>query len=80
MARKPNQVQMFAEQTNGVRLSMHEKLCAERMKNILKALEETQKEVKSLRSDVMKGKGALSIFLFLGTMIAGCVGFFQFGD
>ena len=35
MARKKsNPVQMYAEQTTGVRLSSHEKLCAERMKQI----------------------------------------------
>ena len=33
--KKLNQVQMYAEQTTGVRLSSHEKLCAFRMKTIL---------------------------------------------
>jgi len=58
MARKKlNQVQMYAEQTTGVRLSSHEKLCAERMNNILKSIEEMRKEIKSLRTDVAMGKG-----------------------
>ena len=68
----------FADVATGVRLSSHEKLCAERMSNILKALEDTRKEVKDLRQDVSKGKGAISVLVFLGTIIISCIGFFQF--
>mgnify|MGYP001213531408 CR=1 FL=1 len=79
MARKKlNQVQMYAEQTTGVRLSSHEKLCAERMNNILKTLEEMKKEVKSLRQDVSMGKGGLRVILAIGTLVVGIIGFFQF--
>jgi hypothetical protein len=81
MARKKlNQVQMYAEQTTGVRLSSHEKLCAFRMKELQDSIKELSIEVKSLRQDVLKGKGAISVLVFLGTMIAGIVGYFQFGD
>jgi hypothetical protein len=81
MARqKLNQVQMYAEQTTGVRLSSHEKLCAFRMKELQDSIKELSIEVKSLRQDVLKGKGAISVLVFLGTMIAGIVGYFQFGD
>ena len=49
MARKKlNPVQMFAEQTTGVRLSSHEKLCAYRMKEIQDSITELHKEVKEL--------------------------------
>ena len=68
----------FADVATGVRLSSHEKLCAERMNNILKSIEEMKKEVKSLRQDVSKGKGAISVLVFLGTVILSCIGFFQF--
>ena len=64
--KKLNQVQMYAEQTTGVRLSSHEKLCAERMNNILKTLEEMKQEVKSLRTDVSMGKGGLKVILTIG--------------
>ena len=81
MARKKlNQVQMYAEQTTGVRLSSHEKLCAFRMKELQDSIKELSIEVKSLRKDVLQGKGAISVLVFLGTMIAGVVGYFQFGD
>ena len=76
--KKLNQVQMYAEQTTGVRLSSHEKLCAERMNNILKTLEEMKREVKSLRTDVAMGKGGLKVILAIGTLVVGIIGFFQF--
>jgi len=62
----------------GVRLSSHEKLCAERMNNILKTLEEMKREVKSLRQDVSMGKGGLKVILAIGTLVVGIIGFFQF--
>lgn len=68
---------MLAEQATGVRLSAHEKLCAERMKQIQEAIKDLNKEVKSLRVEVSKGKGAISVLVFLGTVIAGIIGFFQ---
>ena len=60
----------------GLRLSSHEKVCAERMKTLFNSIEELKVEVKSLRNDVSKGKGAISVLVFFGTMIAGIVGFF----
>ncbi len=78
--KKLNQVQMYAEQTTGVRLSSHEKLCAYRMKEIQNSIKELSLEVKSLRQDVLKGKGAISVLLILGSFVAGVIGFFQFSD
>ena len=68
----------FSEVATGVRLSSHEKLCAERMNNILKSIDEMKKEIKSLRQDVSMGKGGLKVILALGTLIVGIIGFFQF--
>jgi len=68
----------YADVATGVRLSSHEKLCAERMNNILKTLEEMKKEVKSLRQDVSMGKGGLRVILAVGTLVVGIIGFFQF--
>ena len=70
----------YADVATGVRLSSHEKLCAYRMKEIQDSIKELSIEVKSLRQDVLKGKGAISVLIFLGTMIAGAIGFFQFSD
>ncbi len=68
----------YADVATGVRLSSHEKLCAERMNNILKSIEEMRKEIKSLRTDVAMGKGGLRVILAVGTLVAGIIGYFTF--
>ena len=78
MARKKITPKEFSEVATGVRLSSHEKLCAERMNNILKTLEEMKREVKSLRTDVSMGKGGLKVILTIGTLIVGLIGYFNF--
>ena len=78
MVKKKITPKEYSEVATGVRLSSHEKLCAERMNNILKTLEEMKREVKSLRTDVAMGKGGLKVILAVGTLIVGIIGFFQF--
>ena len=68
----------YAEVSAGVRLSSHEKLCAERMKHIQESIKELSKEVKSLRTEVSKGKGAVAVLVFIGTLVASIVGFLNF--
>ena len=68
----------YADVATGVRLSSHEKLCAERMKALQEAISELRKEVKSLRQDVSRGKGMVQVLVFLGTVIATVIGVFQF--
>ena len=75
MPRK-NNLKQFADEATGVRLSSHEKLCAERMKVLNESINELKKEVKLLRTDVSKGKGAISVLVFFGTLLAGVIGFF----
>jgi len=77
MPRKKLTPREYSDISAGVRLSSHEKLCAERMKNIQESIKELSKEVKSLRTEVSKGKGAISVLVFLGTLIVGLVGFFK---
>ena len=78
MPRKKIAPKDYAEVSAGVRLSSHEKLCAERMKTLNESINELKREVKSLRQDVSKGKGAISVLVFLGTLLVGVIGFFQF--
>jgi len=78
MPRKKITPKEFSEVATGVRLSSHEKLCAERMTNILKSIEEMKKEIKSLRQDVSMGKGGLKVILAIGTCVVGLIGFFKF--
>jgi len=78
MARKKVSPKQFAEMATGVRLSSHEKLCAERMKQIQTSINELNKEVKALRTDVSTGKGMVKVIVFLGTIIGTLIGIFQF--
>ena len=77
MARKKITPKEFVEQATGVRLSAHEKLCAERMQILHVAIDELKTEVKSLRQDVSKGKGAISVLVFLGGIIGVILGYFN---
>ena len=75
MARKKITPSKYAELSAGVRLSSHGKLCAERMKTLNDSINELKREVKSLRQDVSKGKGAVAVLVFIGTLVASIVGF-----
>ena len=68
----------LVNQQVGIRLSSHEKLCAERMKNIQDSIKELNKEVRLLRNEVSTGKGIVKVLVFLGTLAATIIGFFQF--
>jgi hypothetical protein len=78
MPRKKITPSQIAEQATGVRLSSHEKLCAERMKTLNESINELKREVKSLRQDVSMGQGGLKVILAIGTLLVGIIGFFQF--
>ena len=78
MPRKKITPREYADVAAGVRLSAHEKLCAERMKLIHDSIKDLQKEVKSLRNEVSTGKGIVKVLVFLGTITATIIGFFQF--
>ena len=68
----------YVEVSTGVRLSSHEKLCAERMKTLNESINELKQEVKSLRQDVSMGQGGLKVILAIGTLVVGIIGFFKF--
>ena len=67
----------FAQQSVGIRLSSHEKLCAERMDQIKTSIERLEKSPQ-LSESVNKGKGAVAVLVFIGTIIAGIIGFFSY--
>jgi len=74
MARKSNS---NLEEHNGIRLTSHEKVCAERMKTLFKSMDEVKKEIKELRSDMSKGKGAINLLIIIGGVVGALVGFFN---
>ena len=62
----------------GIRLSSHEKLTAERHKQILKSIDELNKKVSKLSDEVSTGKGMVKVLVFLGTIAAAFIGFLNF--
>ena len=61
----------------GIRLSSHEKLCAERMALLIKSIDALKKNVDELKIQVAKGKGAVAVLVFLGTIVAAVFGYFN---
>jgi len=72
------EIKEYAEKNNSIRISYHEKVCAERMKTLFKAIDEMRKDIKDLRGDMNKGKGAVAFLVILGGFIATIIGFFKF--
>ena len=67
----------LTSQMTRMRLSKHEAICAERMKTLFKAIDEMRKDIKDLRQDMNKGKGAVNVLIFLAGLIAAIVGVFK---
>lgn len=78
MARKKITPKEYADVANGVRISAHEKLCAERMNNILKSIERLEKKVEQLSDHVSTGKGIVKVLVILGSLFIGILGYFNF--
>ena len=66
------------EDNNSIRISYHEKVCAERMKTLFKAIDEMRADVKELKSDVNKSKGGFRVLLLIGGAIASLLGFIKY--
>ena len=64
----------YTEYATGVRLSAHEKLCAERMKRLIKSIENLRKDVNDLKDNVSRGKGIVAALVFLGSIAAAVIG------
>ena len=62
----------------GLRLSSHEKICQVRMNSILKSIERLEKKVSDLSESVNKGKGMVSVLVFLGSIVAATIGFLNY--
>ena len=78
MVRKKITPKQYNEMAAGVRLSAHEKLCAERMKNLITSIDRLEKKVDALQDNVSKGKGIVAVLVFLGSIVAGVLGYLNF--
>jgi len=68
----------LAQQSVGIRLSSHEKTCSERMAHLLTSIERLEKKVDTLSDSVSKGKGIVAVLVFLGSIAAAAIGFFNY--
>ena len=68
----------LAQQSVGIRLSSHEKICAERMNNLITSIQRLEKKVDTLSDSVSKGKGIVSVLVFLGSIVAATIGIFNY--
>jgi hypothetical protein len=71
-------IKKYTELATGVRLSAHEKLCAERMLNIQKSIERLEKKVELLSDHVSTGKGIVKVLIFLGSLGAAILGYLNY--
>jgi hypothetical protein len=75
---KKKSLTTLAQQSVGIRLSSHEKICAERMSNLITSIQRLEKKVDTLSDSVSKGKGIVAVLVFLGTIVAAAIGFFNY--
>ena len=66
---KKNKLNSNVEDHNGIRISYHEKVCAERMKTLFKAIDEMRTDIRSLKADMNRGKGAATIIILIGGLL-----------
>jgi len=64
--------------TTSVRLSAHEKLCAERMSTLIKTIDELRGDVKQLHSDMNKGKGVIAFLVIIGALLGSVLAILKF--
>ena len=75
---KKKSLTTLAQQSVGIRLSSHEKICAERMSNLITSIQRLEKKVDTLSDSVSKGKGIVAVLVFLGSIFAAAIGFFNY--
>ena len=75
---KKKSLTSLAQQSVGIRLSSHEKICAERMSNLITSIQRLEKKVDTLSDSVSKGKGIVAVLVFLGSIVAAAIGIFNY--
>jgi hypothetical protein len=65
----PRKKKLSNQTSADIKISYHEKVCQERMKTIFKVLDEMRKDVKELKADMNRGKGAAAILILIGGLL-----------
>ncbi len=67
--RKKITLKEYAEDKAALRISYHEKVCAERMKTLFKAIDAMRKDISEFKKFMNRGKGAAAIIILIGGLI-----------
>ena len=67
-----------ATSSTSIRLSAHEKICAERMQTLIKTIDELRSDVKQLHSDMSKGKGVIAFLIIVGGLVGSVLAIIKF--
>ena len=85
MPNKKSSQRSNIEDHNGIRISYHEKVCAERMKTLFNKIDNMNKDMKNLRDDISelkdyanKSKGGFKLLMVLGSLFAATLGYFKY--
>lgn len=77
MRSKKKKTNTTTQTTADIKISYHEKVCQERMKTIFKVLDEMRSDIKELKTNMDRGKGAAAIIILLGGLLGSIIYFFQ---
>ena len=58
-------------------MCIRDRVCAERMKTLFKAIDEMRLDIKELRADMNKGKGVVSFLVLMGGLVTAIIGYFK---
>jgi len=78
MAKKKNKQDAYITAGLGIRISSHEKLCAERMKALIKSIDEISKKVSKLSEEMSQGKGAIKVLMAVGSIVVAVLGYLNY--
>jgi hypothetical protein len=77
MPKKTRKTQAQVTADTNLRISYHEKICADRMKTLFKRIDEMGKDIKELKTFMNRGKGAGALLFILLSIIGSLFYFFK---
>ena len=77
MPKKTRKTQAQVTADTNLRISYHEKICADRMKTLFKRIDEMGKDLKELKTFMNRGKGAGALLFIILSIIGSFFYFFK---
>ena len=75
--KKTHKTQAQVTADTNLRISYHEKICADRMKTLFKRIDEMGKDLKELKTFMNRGKGAGALLFILLSILGSAFFFFK---